>query len=222
MKILVFFSFTFLLAGTAAAATVTRLVPVFAEKVLGKEGSIWQSELRLYNRSQQAQTVRVERLLPGDGVMCAGFVPITMQPGTLAQIRSLACPAGAAAAVEITADDTIEIAIVITNFGGIPQDPCCLAGFTQNIPVLPTSNAYSLSRTVANLQIPVVEFRNIGRHNLIFVNPNDTPLSVTLRYFNDAGASSDLFRNTNVTISPRRSMSLRQLKSERRFLSIVA
>jgi hypothetical protein len=203
MKTLAIASITYLLAGTAAAANVTRLVPAFAEKVPGKGGSIWQSELRLYNRSQQAQTIRVERLLPADGITCSGFTPMTMPAGSLAQIRSLGCPTGAASAVEISADDAVDIASVITNLGGIPQDPCCLAGFTQNIPVLPTINAYSLSRTVANLQIPVVEFRNIGRHNLIFVNPNDVPVSVTLRYFNDSGASTDLFRNTNVTLSPR-------------------
>lgn len=203
MKILAIFSFSYLLVGSAAAANVKRLLPVFAEKVPGKGGSVWQSEVRLYNRSQQAQLIRVERLLPGDGVTCSGFAPITMPAGSLAQIRSLGCPVGAAAAVEIAADETVEIASVITNLGGIPQDPCCLAGFTQNIPVLPTISAYSLSHTVANLQIPVVEFKNIGRHNLIFVNPNDVPLSVTLRYFNDSGASTDLFQNANFTLSPR-------------------
>ncbi len=208
MKPLALLCMTYLLAGTANAAKVTRLVPVFAEQVPGRDGSVWQSELRLYNRSQQAQAVRVERLLPGEGVTCRGFEPITMQPGTLAQIRSLACPSGGAAAVEISTDHSVEIASVITNLGGIPQDPCCLAGFTQNIPVLLTATAYSLSRTVANLQIPVVGIRdiggirNIGRHNLIFVNPNDVPLSVTLRYFNDSGAPTDLFRNNNFTLSP--------------------
>ncbi len=97
----------------------------------------------------------------------------------------------------------MEIASVITNFGGIPQDPCCLAGFTQNIPVLPTATAYSLSRTVANLQIPVVGFRNIGRHNLLFVNPNDLPLSVTLRYFSDSGTLADLYPRTSLMLSAR-------------------
>src|SRR5205809_7543893 len=107
MKTLALFSITYLIAGAATAADVTRLVSVFAEQVPGNGGSLWQSELRLYSRSQQAQLIRVERLLPGDGVTCSGFAPITMQPGTLAQIRSLACTPGGAAAVEITTDDSV-------------------------------------------------------------------------------------------------------------------
>jgi hypothetical protein len=192
-------------AGIANAATITRLVPVFANQVSGLGGSLWQSELRLFNNSLQSQVVSLARLLPAGALSCNGFDPVMLAPGALAQVRSLGCTGSGTAALEVSSDDSVEIDSVITNVGGLPQDPCCLAGFTQNVPVLPTSMAYSLSRTVANLQIPVVGLKNIGRHNLIFVNPNDSSTTVSLQYFLATGARDEppVFPNSSVTLPPR-------------------
>lgn len=173
------------------AATSVRLVPAFATQVAGASGSLWQSEIRLYNSSQEHQVVQTSRVY-SSGEPCSGFDPITLAPGALAQIRSIGCRNGSAAAVEISADQSVFTASVITNLGATAQqDPCCLAGFTQQIPAIPIAQAYSAVRTVENLQIPVVNAKNIGHHNLIFVNPNLTALQITLRYF-DSSAVEEL------------------------------
>ena len=195
-------------AANAFSATGVKLVPAFADHVPGRNGSVWQSELRLYNSSQVSQVVSVQRILPSGGAMCSGFDPITLGPRALAQIRSIGC-GGASAAVEIAADESVHITSVITNVGVAPQDPCCLTGYSQNVPALPTASAYALSHTIPNLQIPVVlqgpNFAtNLGRHNLIFVNPNSTTLSVVLQYFAADGTleNGPPFPYFNVDVPP--------------------
>jgi hypothetical protein len=181
-----------LMSGNAFSAPSVKLVPAFADHVPGRNGSVWQSELRLYNSSQVSQLVSVQRVLPSGDASCTGFNPITMGPGALAQVRSIGC-SGTSAAVEVVADDSVDITSVITNVGPATQDPCCLTGYTQTIPVLATATAYTVTHTIPNLQIPVILQSpgfgtNLGRHNLIFVNPNDTALAVTLQYFDATGA----------------------------------
>jgi hypothetical protein len=189
---------------TASAAQITRLVPSFPEHVLGSRGSVWQSEIRLFNASDVSQLVTMANLFSGGG-NCVGFQSLTIPAGSLAQLRSIGCEGPGFAAFEIRTDDSVQIAAVITNIGVTAQSSCCLSGYTQNIPVIPVAEAYKTLRTAANLQVPVVNLSNIGRHNLIFVNPNDSTIVVRLRYFSDTGIMDDppIFPNVSVSVAPK-------------------
>jgi hypothetical protein len=175
--------------GIAVADQVTRVVPVFAEKVPGANGSIWQSELHFYNSTSATQTITSERVFPYQGSTCSGFSSFTIAPGALAQLRSIGCGTGAGA-VEIVTDSGVAIDTTITNTGNIVQDRCCLSGFTEAISVDPAT--YSQHWTLANLQVALKQdvTAHLGRHNLGIVNPNDVQVTVALRYFDATGSES--------------------------------
>lgn len=196
----------FLLALSLPAVAGTRLVPAFAQHVPGANGSYWQSEIRLYNPTAQPATVTLANAFPYNGTTCAGFAPITIQPGHLAQIRNGVCNDGGAAALELSCDDSIDVTSLITNVGSTTQAlDCCLAGFTEAIPVLSVATAYRAQQTISNVQvtgIPTSSRLTVTRHNLGFVNPSDAPLSVTLNYFGPNGEPGPLFQYRVVILPP--------------------
>lgn len=193
-----------LLALSMHALAGTRLVPAFAQHVPGANQSFWQSELRLFNPTTQSATVTIANVLPYNGSTCTGFAPITIHPGELVQVRDAGCGDGGAAAIELSCDDALEITSLIVNVGSAPQTKtCCLVGFTQTIPIVPTTE-YRSTQTLANVQVPgVTPIMALGRSNLGFVNPNPTPLTVTLTYFGPQGEEEPVFRYNTLILPPR-------------------
>ena len=173
------------LASPASAASVVTLVPAFAEQVPGVAGSIWQSEIRVFNSSDESQILEVVRVLPSVASSCTGFPPVVIQPRAQRQIRSLGCSGAGAAAVELRADDAVHITSEMTNLGATPQVECCLSGFTQIIPVRPATRAFQTLKTLPNVPLAVGASGGprLNRVHLGFVNPNNVSITVGVRYY---------------------------------------
>lgn len=194
-----------------SAADRTTLVPVFAEDVPGANGSRWRSEIRLVNRGTVSATVRLGRLFPMPGSVCNGFEPFALRPNELFQLKSIGCGSGAAA-LELVADDTIDVTALVTNVApGVPTH-CCYTGYTENVLTTDASGAYTKVRTLANLQLPLNDTgsgpRRWTRHNLGLINPNDDALVVDLFEFDSSGVPGreDTPAPTPRVVVPPRSM----------------
>ncbi|MGA7616887.1 MAG: hypothetical protein WBX15_17085 [Thermoanaerobaculia bacterium] len=165
---------------------------------------MWQSELRFYNATAVPQTIEVSRTFPAEGTECTGIAPFAIEPGALAQIRSIGCGEGSAAAFEMLVADGVEVSSVITNIDQTAQTSCCLTGYSQNIPIVDADRAYELRHSMANLQVPVVGRTNLGRHNLVIVNPSGSPLIVTLLYYEAHGLDGTvLFQPQEIAVPAR-------------------
>lgn len=189
-------SIMLLLTAVAHAATVTQVVPVFDESLPGQNGSLWRSELRLHNSSDQWQLVTFTRALSIAGGGCSGQLPLSgyMAPFSSGTVRSVGCP-GSAATVEFTADDSIIADSVIVNAASAAQvdDRCCSVGYQEAIPVAMASVFYRSQHLIVNLPGDILgtyapATRHIHRMNLGFVNPNNTPITVRLDYVDFNGA----------------------------------
>lgn len=192
------------LSGQAA----TLVLPAFAEHLNGANNSLWESELRIYNPTAARGTVAARAVFPYGAATCTGFSPVLVQPGALVQVRSIGCVGGGAAALELDADEGLDVTAITTNVAASSKQDtfCCLSGFTEQIPLVPAAVAYRSAQTIAQLQVPALaSFDPLGRHNLGIVNPNDSPLVVRLAFYDADGHPSLLslrFAESPVAVPP--------------------
>ncbi|HUF17075.1 MAG TPA: hypothetical protein VMS12_03405 [Thermoanaerobaculia bacterium] len=171
-------------------------VPALADLVTGANQSRWQVEMRVFNSGTTAQEVRFVEYYPWIGGNCEGRDPVMLAPGEAAVIREFGCSPGSVSAAELQAGDNLNLEIVLTNTSG-PQDPCCHTGFSTHIPVMRADKAYTTNHVLPNLPLPWKpgsnEFQpeHLIRHNMLIVNPNDSPTTVTYHLQNN-GFSRDV------------------------------
>jgi hypothetical protein len=171
-------------------------VPALAELVTGANQSRWQVEMRVFNSGTTPQEVRFVEYYPWIGGSCEGRDPVMLSPGEAAVIREFGCSPGSVSAAELQAGDNLTLEVVLTNTSG-PQDPCCHTGFSTHIPVIRADEAYTTNLALPNLPLPWMpgsnEFQpeHLIRHNMLIVNPNDSPTTVTYHLPNN-GFSRDV------------------------------
>lgn len=147
---------------------------------------MWQSEVRINNPGSTTMQVNAAHSTPYGNVTCTTPSPIDVPARGMRQVRSVGCRGGAAG-VDVILDDTATIYSVITNIAGTPQTACCLAGYTQMIPIVQVRAAYANTHAFANLQEPGVGCQNLGRHKIGIGNPGQQPAAINFRLFDATG-----------------------------------
>lgn len=168
------------------------ILPGFAEAVPGANGSLWHSELRVYNGDIVVHTVSIDQIFVTPGQQCQNPIhSVALAPGEQSQLFSLGCGANTIVAAAISADELVHVSSVVTNTApATTTTPCCPVGFTQVVATVPqTSSAkrqFIVNVPLAN-EMSTGLVVSLNRHNLGVINPGSVELVLYMRPLGSIG-----------------------------------
>jgi hypothetical protein len=197
---------------TLPPADYVQIVPVIAD-AQGRNGSYWNSDVWLYNPSEQTVPVRIARV-----TLPATITTISLAPHSSVALRKALRFLGGGPAGDATPVD----GLILQTPYAMPQLSVTSRTYTNGlaggivshfVPAVPTTAGYSNHNSASQNQPDVVETQAVFlldkrqpdqyRHNIGIVNTGESPLIVRLRYaIVSPGPPNDPARDVSLSVPP--------------------